>query len=451
MIAGYAAKTSVWPGEVLTLHVSSSAPRFRVAVYRWAGRLVPMQISDWILGEPAPERAPDVDWHWPAYHFLVARDWPSGVYIAHLEEPGAVPVHLALLDAALLFVVRGQGRGMLYKIPSATYNAYNHAGGGCYYDRPPQSASPPGARVSFLRPGIGIGGPVHGAADVYDTGSPRQSFAHWDARFIGWLLRRGYDPDFCTDLDIHHDPGLCRRYRLLLSAGHDEYWSASMRDGVEDFFAGGGNAAFFSANLCWWRIRLADQGKAMVCHQGGPDGARDHWWPERPEDALAGVSYRHGGGWWDGPRRTGGYTVLAPAHWVFAGTGLRQGQSFGKDTWPPVVGYECDGAPLASLDADNGIAALSPTARQCGTPAGLTLLAACALDQDWQELPPREPDAGALHAATMGIFTRGGTVFTAGTTDWVQALAGGADPHLPTITSNVIDRLLGRQGDRSCP
>lgn len=53
---------------------------------------------------------------------------------------------------------------------------------------------------------------------------------------------------------------------------------------------------------------MRDNDTAMVCHQGGPRGALDRWL-ERPEDTLAGVSYRHGCGWWDGPRQTAGYIV----------------------------------------------------------------------------------------------------------------------------------------------
>ncbi len=221
-----------------------------------------------------------------------------------------------------------------------------------------------------------------------------------------------------------------------------------MRDGVERFIGRGGNAAFFSANLCWWRVHLVDGASAMVCHQGGPQGARDHWWPAtgaaRPEDALAGVSYRHGGGWWDGPRATSGFSVQDAGHWVFAGTDLRKGQFFGANTVPPLAGYECDGAPLAAFDRDTGLATLAPAAAQCGTPASFRLLAACPLDARWQELPQREPAAGAIHAATMGIHTRQGTVFTAGTTDWAQVLASGQDARVDRITSNVIDTLLCR-------
>ena len=458
MIYGYAASASVWPGQRLVLHVSSTGPRFRVAFYRWGGKLLPVFTSDWVDGAQAPERGPDQDWQWPAYSFQLPPGRPSGVYIAHLEEPGAAPPAIAMHNAAVLFVVRGYGASpLLYKIPLATYNAYNFAGAGCYYANPPRSADPPGARLSFQRPGGGIGGPTFGAPDHYDASSARQTFAHWDARFITWLLRQGYAPEFCTDLDIHADPGLLGSYQLLLSVGHDEYWSTSMREGVERFVAQGGNAAFFSANLCWWRVHLVDRDTAMVCHQGGPSGARDHWWPAhgagRPEDALAGVSYRHGGGWWDGARESAGFAVQDERHWVFAGTGLRTGASFGAHTCPPLAGYECDGAPLAAFDTASGLATLSPTAWQCGTPHGFQLLAACPLDAQWQELPRREPDASAsgLHAATMGMFTRGGTVFSAGTTDWAQVLGSGQDARVDRITGNVIDGLLNGATSTQAP
>src|SRR3954471_9043078 len=401
VIRGYPGRPSVSPGETLVLHISTNAPRFRVTFYRWLDDFVPMLQSGWLPGrELAPGSAAD-DWQWPAYEFAVPRDWPSAVYIAHLEEPDGERIHLALESAAALFVVRGAARsGLLYKIPLATYHAYNYTGGGCFYSNSPRSHDPPGSKVTLQRPGGGIGGIVHGALDYYDPSSPRQTFAHWDARFIQWLARNGYTPEFCTDFDIHHDPDLCKRYRFVLSVGHDEYWSQPMREHLEAYVESGGNLAFFGANLCWWRIHVIDEGCAIVCHQGGPKGALDHWWPStganRPEDSLTGVSYRHSGGWWDGPRQVGGYIVQCAEHWVFAGTGLRQSDSIAAHTWPPLVGYECDGAPLEDIDPRTGLAVLSRDATRCGTPRDFRLLAVAALGDGWQELPPREsqPDRG---------------------------------------------------------
>ncbi|WP_119156409.1 N,N-dimethylformamidase beta subunit family domain-containing protein [Caldimonas tepidiphila] len=451
MIRGYPERPSIAPGRPLTLHVATDAPRFRVAFHRWGDGFVAMDASDWLPGEAAPEGSACTDWQWPPYVFDIPRHWPSGVYVAHLqEEREPVPLGVWMDRAAVLFVVRGAGRSpLLYRLPFATYQAYNWTGGGCFYDRPPRCAEPPGARLTWRRPGGGIGGETFGAPDHYDAGSPRQTFAHWDARFIHWLARRGYDVEFCADLDLHHEPELLARHRLLVSVGHDEYWTGPMRDHVEQFIERGGNVCFFGANVCWWRIHLVDGDGAMVCHQGGPQGALDHWWPgsgvHRPEDRMSGVSYRHGGGWWDGPRQTQGYVVQQGGHWVFEGTGLATGERFGAASTPPLVGYECDGAPLEWADAQQGLVRLAPYAAECGTPEGFVPLAAGPLEPGWQELPHREhhgPWQG-LHTATLGLYRRGGTVFTAGTTDWAQVLDNGSDAAVPVITRNVIETLGG--------
>ena len=40
----------------------------------------------------------------------------------------------------------------------------------------------------------------------------------------------------------------------------------------------------------------------------------------------------------------------------------------------------------------------------------------------------------------LGVYTRGGTVFTTGCTEWVRGLEG-RDPAVERITRNVLDRL----------
>jgi hypothetical protein len=44
--------------------------------------------------------------------------------------------------------------------------------------------------------------------------------------------------------------------------------------------------------------------------------------------------------------------------------------------------------------------------------------------------------------ATMGVYWRNGTVFHAGTTDWIERLA---DPTIARITTNVFNRLRSRR------
>jgi hypothetical protein len=131
---------------------------------------------------------------------------------------------------------------------------------------------------------------------------------------------------------------------------------------------------------------------------------------------------------------------------VFDGAGVATGEAFGARTTPPLVGYECDGAPIDRIDEATGIAVLSEDATLFGTPPGFCPLAVGVLDGDWQELPPRETHAAraGVRAATMGLYSHNGTVFTAGTTDWAQVLATDEEPRVARITQNVIDRLLGR-------
>jgi hypothetical protein len=99
---------------------------------------------------------------------------------------------------------------------------------------------------------------------------------------------------------------------------------------------------------------------------------------------------------------------------------------------------------LERFDTTTGLAVLSSNAQSTGTPSGFRVLAASLLNGDWQERPPREkyPAGTGIHAATMGIFSRSGTVFTGGTTDWAQVLENAGDPIVDTITRNVINRLL---------
>jgi hypothetical protein len=99
------------------------------------------------------------------------------------------------------------------------------------------------------------------------------------------------------------------------------------------------------------------------------------------------------------------------------------------------VGYECDGCEFEMRD---GLPV--PTHRD-GTPEGFAILATCPAkwhpdDALWYERFP----ANRVGAAVLGTYTRGGTVVTAGTTDWSHGLRG-KDPVVERITRNVLDRL----------
>jgi hypothetical protein len=289
------------------------------------------------------------------------------------------------------------------------------------------------------RPGGGVGGRPwdHYFPDVYDPSSPRQTFWHWDVPFIRWLEEKHFAVDYCTDLDVHENfQNFIEPYRLLLSVGHDEYWSEAMRRHVAAFVEkSGGNVAFFSGNTCWWRVHVVDDDAAIICDKTtipGNTRKRDQWFQIDPENRLIGVSHRNGGGQWWGERERIGYTVQRADHWVFAGTGLRDGDTFGANY--ALVGYECDGAAISDRADERGFAVPS---RDDGTPANFVILGIAPLGPEWAQDPDGFPGA---RTATMGIYANNGIVFTAATTDWSRALAHG-EPSVAKITENILRRL----------
>ncbi|MCT9932889.1 hypothetical protein N5079_22025 [Planotetraspora sp. A-T 1434] len=363
----------------------------------------------------------------PSWVLDVPPDWPSSLYRARFvsgpPEPGVLvsrasgdlPGSGASPDNEVYFVVRqatpGATSPILVSIPFATWQAYNRAGipgESVYWNEQPDRA----ARVTFDRPG---GGPP-----------PER----WEDGMLRWLGPAGYVAEYCSGLDL--DLGLLSAYRLLIVNGHDEYWSAEMRDACEEFVRRGGNIAFFAGNTCWWQIRI--EGRTMVCHRDpvtdpveDPSLTTVEWSSapvSRPENSLTGVSFRNGAGTW-GPdmalMREEAYTARFAGHWVFEGTGLTDGDKFGQGA----LGYETDAAEFTEV-----LGVPRVTCRD-GTPPSFVVLATADL-RHWSS-------GGQGGWATMGVFSSGrGTVFNAATINWGNTLH---DPVVERITRNVVDRL----------
>jgi hypothetical protein len=442
MIRGYPNPPSVLQGDILRLHIAGDVPGwFHICFFRQGEHLVFKARTKAMFADARPLGAPDRDWNWPIYEYPTPRDWESGAYIAlfvplehgDLDDPGD-PRHS---EAVALFVVKNREANVkiLYKLPLFTYHAYNEIGDPC------GSLYTGGySKLTLHRPGGGVGGRPwdYYFPDHYDKSSLRQTFWHWDARFISWLESRRFAVDYCTDLDIHENRGnFLGAYRLLLSVGHDEYWSESMRRNVATLVETGGNVAFISGNTCWWRVHLGAGNSDFICDK---TEERDLWFRFDPENRLTGVSHRNGGGHWWGEREAIGYTVQHTDHWIFANTGLRDGDTFGADH--ALVGYECDGALISDSPDERGFAV---PRHDDGTPENFTILGISRLGPEWAQDPKDFP---GRRTATMGIYANNGVVFTAATTDWARVLASG-EPRVEKITENILLRL--GSGDREHP
>lgn len=402
--------------------------------------------------ESSRERKPvrfDSDWDWPtitvkpeieglesgAYAAIAYEVGPNGEPLTDLGRRCVArqPIFATPPDSNSMALIIARPRfpaaSIAYVVPIATYHAYNSTGGGCFYGDPIHRTHP-AAKVTLLRPGGGLGAQIGEPDDAYDRRSPRQCFTHWDAKFVRWLRAHDFACDFYTDVDLHRGTDLdLTRYRCMLSVGHHEYWSQAMRDHVARFIAGGGNLAVFSGNTCY---RPIDFGAgADLQHVKEMNRLAEHW-PDFNESNLLGLSFGYGGAkyavwsrlrrkWVKLEREPIGFTVQRADHWVFAGTGVKDGQTFGADD--RLIGYEADGVP----QTPNGFMTLANSARLAG----------------W--------DGGG--AAAMGVFkpdlgdgSHQGQVFNCGTTDWPRVLLdSGASSHaiVSRITFNVIRNFVG--------
>ena len=346
-VEGYTSQVSYAPGEEVTLCISTSAPKFAIEVGRvGANREVVLTRKD-VDGKEnsVPENCSSHGCSWPAsFKFKIPADWKSGYYSVALsaEDRGGQFVQRGRRTAAseCFFVVRSAKPGstskILLQLATNTYNAYNNWGGHSLYAYHAR-AKLQGHRVSFDRP-------------------PASQFNTWEQPFVAWCETNGFPLEYAVNGDLEFHPEILPAYKLVLSVGHDEYWSAPMRDNLEAFIAKGGNVCFFSGNTCCWQVRSEENGRALTSYKQWYNldpvfQTEDHrllgtLWSHhlvgRPENTLTGVGFLWGGyhrshgQFMDGPAA---FTVHRPEHWALAGTNLKRDDQFGgKDT---IVGYEC--------------------------------------------------------------------------------------------------------------
>jgi hypothetical protein len=142
---------------------------------------------------------------------------------------------------------------------------------------------------------------------------------------------------YATDTDIAAHPGLLNGARAVISLGHDEYYSGSMRKALVRARNAGTNLAFLGANAMYRHIRLVSSplgpGRVVICYKvasrdpmsGRDKAATTQNWRDppdpRPESVITGVYYECN-------PVSAPYVVFDPKNWIFAGTAVHKGTSF---------------------------------------------------------------------------------------------------------------------------
>ena len=526
--AGYASRMSVAVGDELGFHVASrSGAECHVDLYRVVGcadaaftpalelvtRIGPADVARYpSTSDPArlgPGDADSAGCRWPRSTCLarVPENWRSGLYLAQFTgapEPTGRAARRLGEDA--LFIVRprdGEARAeLLVQVSVATWAAYHIWRNRSLY----MGRTADGKRVDELRaftaslerPGVGLGLPNE---TVLTPAPPKASYTF---AAIDWLERRGISYDLCAGLDLERDVMALDSYSVLLTVGHDEYWTDGQCRTVQGFRGGGGHTVFLGGNLAYWRIRASIERGEVECYKRASPATADAGFDAEPLDPrypadragpttercfapdgrstidLTGVynevvvpgsgrspdEILNGGAmwWWEelgGPSRPPtGFEIVSSGHWIFRGTGVADGDVIGAGN--RLVGHEADG-----LDVEwNRRPRL--TFRDGALPG--TELLAIADCRDWGEIdytttparrvPGRRASAAAIGGAVTLICHAApdaGMLVTAPTTEWVFSLVPAIDypayrdlqprvkPALDVtdqITMNVVTHLL---------
>lgn len=415
-VEGYASTTSAALGDSIDIHVSVSRAQgvrwdlYRIGHYQGLGaRLISSGAAQRV--EPQPDPDPNLDTgllecSWAAaFTLTVDASFLSGYYLVKLTTDDGFESHVP-------FVVRETGRRapLLMQANVTCWQAYNLWGGiNLYVNHLPDPHLFTGVRgyqVSFDRP----------YTIDPDVG------AVVEHSMVRWLEKQGYDVAYVTNIDIDSTPELLEGRQLYLTAGHDEYWSLTERNALQDARDRGLSMAFFSGNNAYRRIRLDPSSagiprRIVTCYKSQsldpqhdtPDCTADYQSAPhaRPENGMLGVLWS---GW--GNLEGFPFIVTAPDHWIYEGTDVKAGESLGN-----VVGYEWD------VSSDNG-----------SSPDGLEVVSSSPALHEYGYT--------SQHQATVFYPTPNSFLFAAGTIGWAKGLSdeGIANARVQRVTENILSR-----------
>ena len=353
-VEGYCSRQSVKAGEKLDFFISTKPASkfileiFRTGYYGGAGArhmttLGPFDGKTQPVPEMGANRLRECQWE-ASTSLTIPADWTSGVYLGRLST---VPDNAdqPYWQSYVIFIVKDDRKAdILFQCSDNTWQAYNQwpVNESLYTD--PRAAHAPGVSVSFDRP---YGKYVQIFDNPQSMGSGE--FLLWEFPISYWLEKEGYDVTYCSNVD-NLDPANLSRVKAMISPGHDEYWDLRQYQNVKQAIAGGLSVLWLSANdvymvtpftpnaagaanrrltreTCYGEFR--EEEKEAYSKVLGPF---ENPGPDEREiiGARTIVPFNGGGDW----------TCAQPDHWLFAGTGMKKGDSI-----PGLVGWEFHGDP----------------------------------------------------------------------------------------------------------
>jgi Domain of unknown function (DUF4082)/Putative Ig domain/Bacterial Ig domain len=250
-IQGFATEISVNQGATIGFKVNTPAAAYTINIFRlgWYAGLGARKIASISPSASLPQKQPDCLVDQPTLltdcgNWGLSASWTvpstatSGVYIAKLTRSDTGG------SSHMIFIVRNDSShaDILFQTSDPTWQAYNHFSPDFYDCMTTTNCR--GYKLSYNRP--------------FTTRSVEPQTWVFNAEYpmIGWLESNGYDVTYAAGLDTDRlGAGPLKNHRILMSNGHDEYWSLGQRTNVETAIAAGVNFASFSGNTTYWKTR----------------------------------------------------------------------------------------------------------------------------------------------------------------------------------------------------
>ncbi len=431
ILEGYANKMSVFAGESLSFHVSTTptAP-FHIDIYRLGyyqgtggrhlARYGPFPGKVQPVPAFANKRLRECKWD-PCTTIEIPASWPSGVYLGKLTSTKH------RYQSYVTFIIKdNRPADFLFQCSTNTWQAYNKwpdASSLYDNDRPDKKPLVPNVQASFDRPFAKY---PQVSDNPLSLGSGE--FLLFEFPFSYWLEQNGYDVTYGTNEDIHtHGLPFITRTKGFLSVGHDEYWSRPQFDTCLAAVKAGVNFGFFSGNAVCFVTPFSPSSRGTenriierTGRYGGMRPEEEKWMAELDaapnENSLIGartvIPFNGSGDW----------ICTKPEHWIFAHTNMKKG-----DRIPGLVGWE-----------------------HHGNPADIPGIEVVAAGKTWNS-----GEEESHYEATIYPGPKGNTVFNAATIFWAQGLGSppghwlpfvhngrphGPDKRVQQITKNLLEK-----------
>lgn len=398
IIEGYVNKPSAYPGDSIDVYLNAS--------FYQEGH--PLTLTD-LCGNTA--------------HTFVSTVFPQSVRSDRAYELGfgfrrtcriAVPAlasGIYLIENKIPLIIKSREAKINIVYPSNTNNAYCAAGGKSLY---------------------GFNSTEKKAAHIVSFHRPMDLPRHAEA-FFKWAHEQNLaDVGYITDADLE-DHNSISNSKLIIIAGHSEYWTLQARRNFDRFVQNGKHAMVLSGNTMWWQVRYSKKKDQLICYRDARlDPVKNNklktinWFEPSlnyPIITSIGAEFRNGGyglrfndGGWDGYK-------------IISNSPLLEGTSLKVNDVIKCPSDEMDGAPLSAFVDGRPLVDYQK--------AGFSRIEIVGYDKVQR--------AGNEGIATWIVFkptSTSGIVINTGSTDWCSSRGIGNNADIGIITMTMIRKLM---------